>query len=283
MKTASMKLFSAISLLHLCAGVSAPGAGPPPEKTVSAVLLSAVGEASWNPGLKTPEKKFRIRLGFSVPVPGKIVDCRKEGFLLDIRDSTGSGRASRGYDHFMDSGTPEVTLEMEHWTPSPEASWVSVKGNVPLMIAEKEVMSEGVLFSMDKKKEKQSLVLKGGALADDGRQGDVKTALEIRTWSPNRNSGKIRLEVNLKSPCVLGISEVTLIKPDGAPVLGRRGWGHSSASDGSSEWQWHYDLEPGEKGKVQVFVSYMSELKLVNVPVEMKFSLSGMVRETSGQ
>ncbi|WP_302014370.1 hypothetical protein [uncultured Akkermansia sp.] len=168
---------------------------------------------------------------------------------------------------------------MEHWIPSPEARWVRIKGNIPLLIAEKEVTSEGVLFSMDEKKEEKTLVLKESALMDDGRLGDVKTSLKIE-WSLSKDSGKIRLDVKLKSPCVLGICDVTLMKPNGASVLGSRwSWGRSSASNGCCMWNWEYSLDPGEQGKIKVLVNYMTEFKRINVPVDMKFGLSGMLQE----
>ena len=60
-------------------------------------------------------------------------------------------------------------------------------------------------------------------------------------------------------------------------------WGYSSGSGGSLSWEWDYRLEPEEKGEIQVLVNYMTELKRIDVPVDLKFGLSGMVRETSRQ
>lgn len=80
-------------------------------------------------------------------------------------------------------------METEDWVPAPDARWVSVKGNMLLVTAEKEVTSEGCLFSMDKEKEERHVVLKGGSLMDDGRQGDAQATLKI-TRSLNKDSGK---------------------------------------------------------------------------------------------
>lgn len=282
-KTAPMKLFSLFPVLCLSAGVAAPGDGPPPEKTVSVSLLSAASETSWEPGMKKTGKKFQVALGFSIPAPGKIIGCRKEGIHLDMGDSTGAASAPSGYQDFLGSGDPELRMETARWTPSPEARWVSVKGNVPLIIAEKEAMSEGVLFTMEKNKEELPLVLKGGGLMDDGGKGDVKTALNLE-WSLNKDSGNMELNVKLSSPRILGIGGVTLMKPDGTPVMGRN-WctSHSPGSGGRSSWVWEWDyrLDAGEQGKIQVFVNYMAGLRKLDVPVDMKFDLSGMVRETS--
>lgn len=278
-----MKFFFSIPLLGLLAGVPAPGDGTPPERTVSVALLSATGEASWEPGIKKPEKMFRVVLGFSVSDLSKIIGCRKEGIRLDLRDSAGGGGVPSHYDDFLHSSEPEFSMHMEHWIPSPTARWVSVKGKMPLVIAEKEVTSEGCLFSMDKEKEERHLVLKGGGLADDGRQGDVKTALKMK-WSLDEDSGKVSLNVELVSPRMLGVCGITFMKPDGTPVMGEN-WssGYFSSSNGSRSWEWDYRLEPAEKGKIQVFVNYMTGLKQVDVPVDLKFDLSGMVQETSSQ
>ena len=178
---------------------------------------------------------------------------------------------------------PNFRMETEDWVPAPDARWVSVKGNMLLVTAEKEVTSEGCLFSMDKEKEERHVVLKGGSLMDDGRQGDAQATLKI-TRSLNKDSGKINLNVELVSSRMLGICGVTLMKPDSTPVMGKNwSWGYSSGSGGSLSWEWDYRLEPEEKGEIQVLVNYMTELKRIDVPVDLKFGLSGMVRETSRQ
>lgn len=278
-----MNFFPIIPVLCLFAGISAPGDEDPPEKTVSAVFLSASSKTSWEPGIENPGKKFRIKLGFSIPGVAKIIDCRDKDIRLDIRDSTGGGGAPSDYDNLLNSDEPELRSNMEHWIPSPEARWVSIKGNIPLLIAEKEVTSEGVLFSMDEKKEEKTLVLKESALMDDGRLKDVKTSLKIE-WSLSKDSGKIKLAVTLKSPCILGICDVTLMKSNGTPILGKNwNWDRSSASNGCCMWNWEYSLDPGEQGKIKVLVNYMTELKRINVPVDMKFGLSGMLQETLQQ
>lgn len=280
-----MKLISIFPVACLLANVSARSDEVPPEKMVSASLLSAASEASWEPGVNKTRKKFVVVLGFSIPPPGKIIGCRKDGIHLKIGDSTGAGSAPSDYRDSLGSSDPELVMETEHWVPSPAASWVSVKGNVPLVIGEKEALSEGALFSMEKKKEERSLILKGGGLMDDGRPGDVKTALNLE-WSLNKSSGKIDLSVKLSSPRLLGVGGVTLMKPDGTPVMGRN-WctSQSSGSGGLSlwVWEWDYGLDPGEQGEMQVFVNYMTGLHQVDVPVDMKFGLSGMAGETSGK
>ena len=104
------------------------------------------------------------------------------------------------------------------------------------------------------------------------------------TRSLNKDSGKINLNVELVSSRMLGICGVTLMKPDGTPVMAKNwSWGYSSGSGGSLSWEWDYRLEPEEKGEIQVLVNYMTELKRIDVPVDLKFGLSGMVRETSRQ
>ncbi|MCO8187098.1 hypothetical protein NKE62_09225 [Akkermansia sp. Marseille-P9185] len=222
-------------------------------------------------------------LGFSNPGPGKIIGSRKEGIRLEIRDSIGGGNVPSDYVDFLHARDPEFRMETEDWVPAPDARWVSVKGNMLLVTAEKEVTSEGCLFSMDKEKEERHVVLKGGSLMDDGRQGDAQATLKI-TRSLNKDSGKINLNVELVSSRMLGICGVTLMKPDGTPVMGKNwSWGYSSGSGGSLSWEWDYRLEPEEKGEIQVLVNYMTELKRIDVPVDLKFGLSGMVRETSRQ
>lgn len=278
MKTAPVKLVSIFPFLCLFAGVAAPGGETPPGKEISVSLLSVMSETSWEPGIKKPERNFTVTLGFSTSDLRKIIGCREEKILLDIRDSSGGGEAASGYESDLDAENPQLKIKTGSWMPSAEARWVCVKGTVPLVIAEKEVMSGGALFSLEEKKEKQVLVLKGGSLTDDGRQTDVKAGLKMK-WSLSEGSGKVNLSVELTSSCLLGIRGVTLMKTDGTPVLAEnRGWGYSSGSDGSFSWEWDYSLDPGEKGKIQVFVNYMTELKQVNVPVEMKFGLSGMAR-----
>ena len=278
-----MKIFFAIPVFCLFAGVSAPGDEAPAEKAVSVILLSATSKIPWEPGIKKPERTFQVVLGFSNPGPGKIIGSRKEGIRLEIRDSTGGGNVPSDYVDFLHALDPEFRMETEDWVPAPDARWVSVKGNMLLVTAEKEVTSEGCLFSMDKEKEERHVVLKGGSLMDDGRQGDAQATLKI-TRSLNKDSGKINLNVELVSSRMLGICGVTLMKPDGTPVMGKNwSWGYSSGSGGSLSWEWDYRLEPEEKGEIQVLVNYMTELKRIDVPVDLKFGLSGMVRETSRQ
>ena len=278
-----MKIFFAIPDFCLFAGVSAPGDEAPAEKAVSVILLSATSKIPWEPGIKKPERTFQVVLGFSNPGPGKIIGSRKEGIRLEIRDSTGGGNVPSDYVDFLHARDPEFRMETEDWVPAPDARWVSVKGNMLLVTAEKEVTSEGCLFSMDKEKEERHVVLKGGSLMDDGRQGDAQATLKI-TRSLNKDSGKINLNVELVSSRMLGICGVTLMKPDGTPVMGKNwSWGYSSGSGGSLSWEWDYRLEPEEKGEIQVLVNYMTELKRIDVPVDLKFGLSGMVRETSRQ
>ena len=278
-----MKIFLAIPVFCLFAGVSVPGDEAPAEKAVSVILLSATSKIPWEPGIKKPERTFQVVLGFSNPGPGKIIGSRKEGIRLEIRDSTGGGNVPSDYVDFLHARDPEFRMETEDWVPAPDARWVSVKGNMLLVTAEKEVTSEGCLFSMDKEKEERHVVLKGGSLMDDGRQGDAQATLKI-TRSLNKDSGKINLNVELVSSRMLGICGVTLMKPDGTPVMGKNwSWGYSSGSGGSLSWEWDYRLEPEEKGEIQVLVNYMTELKRIDVPVDLKFGLSGMVRETSRQ
>ncbi len=278
-----MKIFFAIPVFCLFAGVSAPGDEAPAEKAVSVILLSATSKIPWEPGIKKPERTFQVVLGFSNPGPGKIIGSRKEGIRLEIRDSIGGGNVPSDYVDFLHARDPEFRMETEDWVPAPDARWVSVKGNMLLVTAEKEVTSEGCLFSMDKEKEERHVVLKGGSLMDDGRQGDAQATLKI-TRSLNKDSGKINLNVELVSSRMLGICGVTLMKPDGTPVMGKNwSWGYSSGSGGSLSWEWDYRLEPEEKGEIQVLVNYMTELKRIDVPVDLKFGLSGMVRETSRQ
>ena len=278
-----MKIFFAIPVFCLFAGVSSPGDEAPAEKAVSVILLSATSKIPWEPGIKKPERTFQVVLGFSNPGPGKIIGSRKEGIRLEIRDSTGGGNVPSDYVDFLHARDPEFRMETEDWVPAPDARWVSVKGNMLLVTAEKEVTSEGCLFSMDKEKEERHVVLKGGSLMDDGRQGDAQATLKI-TRSLNKDSGKINLNVELVSSRMLGICGVTLMKPDSTPVMGKNwSWGYSSGSGGSLSWEWDYRLEPEEKGEIQVLVNYMTELKRIDVPVDLKFGLSGMVRETSRQ
>ena len=278
-----MKIFFAIPVFCLFAGVSVPGDEAPAEKAVSVILLSATSKIPWEPGIKKPERTFQVVLGFSNPGPGNIIGSRKEGIRLEIRDSTGGGNVPSDYVDFLHARDPEFRMETEDWVPAPDARWVSVKGNMLLVTAEKEVTSEGCLFSMDKEKEERHVVLKGGSLMDDGRQGDAQATLKI-TRSLNKDSGKINLNVELVSSRMLGICGVTLMKPDGTPVMGKNwSWGYSSGSGGSLSWEWDYRLEPEEKGEIQVLVNYMTELKRIDVPVDLKFGLSGMVRETSRQ
>ena len=278
-----MKIFFAIPVFCLFAGVSVPGDEAPAEKAVSVILLSATSKIPWEPGIKKPERTFQVVLGFSNPGPGKIIGSRKEGIRLEIRDSTGGGNVPSDYVDFLHARDPEFRMETEDWVPAPDARWVSVKGNMLLVTAEKEVTSEGCLFSMDKEKEERHVVLKGGSLMDDGRQGDAQATLKI-TRSLNKDPGKINLNVELVSSRMLGICGVTLMKPDGTPVMGKNwSWGYSSGSGGSLSWEWDYRLEPEEKGEIQVLVNYMTELKRIDVPVDLKFGLSGMVRETSRQ
>lgn len=278
-----MKIFFAIPVFCLFAGVSAPGDEAPAEKAVSVILLSATSKIPWEPGIKKPERTFQVVLGFSNPGPGKIIGSRKEDIRLEIRDSTGGGNVPSDYVDFLHARDPEFRMETEDWVPAPDARWVSVKGNMLLVTAEKEVTSEGCLFSMDKEKEERHVVLKGGSLMDDGRQGDAQATLKI-TRSLNKDSGKINLNVELVSSRMLGICGVTLMKQDGTPVMGKNwSWGYSSGSGGSLSWEWDYRLEPEEKGEIQVLVNYMTELKRIDVPVDLKFGLSGMVRETSRQ
>lgn len=278
-----MKIFFAIPVFCLFADVSAPGDEAPEEKAVSVILLSATSKIPWEPGIKKPERTFQVVLGFSNPGPGKIIGSRKEGIRLEIRDSIGGGNVPSDYVDFLHARDPEFRMETEDWVPAPDARWVSVKGNMLLVTAEKEVTSEGCLFSMDKEKEERHVVLKGGSLMDDGRQGDAQATLKI-TRSLNKDSGKINLNVELVSSRMLGICGVTLMKPDGTPVMGKNwSWGYSSGSGGSLSWEWDYRLEPEEKGEIQVLVNYMTELKRIDVPVDLKFGLSGMVRETSRQ
>ena len=278
-----MKIFFAIPVFCLFAGVSVPGDEAPAEKAVSVILLSATSKIPWEPGIKKPERTFQVVLGFSNPGPGKIIGSRKEVIRLEIRDSTGGGNVPSDYVDFLHARDPEFRMETEDWVPAPDARWVSVKGNMLLVTAEKEVTSEGCLFSMDKEKEERHVVLKGGSLMDDGRQGDAQATLKI-TRSLNKDSGKINLNVELVSSRMLGICGVTLMKPDGTPVMGKNwSWGYSSGSGGSLSWEWDYRLEPEEKGEIQVLVNYMTELKRIDVPVDLKFGLSGMVRETSRQ
>ena len=278
-----MKIFFVIPVFCLFAGVSAPGDEAPAEKAVSVILLSATSKIPWEPGIKKPKRTFQVVLGFSNPGPGKIIGSRKEGIRLEIRDSTGGGNVPSDYVDFLHARDPEFRMETEDWVPAPDARWVSVKGDMLLVTAEKEVTSEGCLFSMDKEKEERHVVLKGGSLMDDGRQGDAQATLKI-TRSLNKDSGKINLNVELVSSRMLGICGVTLMKPDGTPVMGKNwSWGYSSGSGGSLSWEWDYRLEPEEKGEIQVLVNYMTELKRIDVPVDLKFGLSGMVRETSRQ
>ena len=278
-----MKIFFAIPVFCLFAGVSVPGDEAPAEKAVSVILLSATSKIPWEPGIKKPERTFQVVLGFSNPGPGKIIGSRKEGIRLEIRDSTGGGNVPSDYVDFLHARDPEFRMETEDWVPAPDARWVSVKGNMLLVTAEKEVTSEGCLFSMDKEKEERHVVLKGGSLMDAGRQGGAQATLKI-TRSLNKDSGKINLNVELVSSRMLGICGVTLMKPDGTPVMGKNwSWGYSSGSGGSLSWEWDYRLEPEEKGEIQVLVNYMTELKRIDVPVDLKFGLSGMVRETSRQ
>lgn len=86
-----MKIFFAIPVFCLFAGVSAPGDEAPEEKAVSVILLSATSKIPWEPGIKKPERTFQVVLGFSNPGPGKIIGSRKEGIRLEIRDSIGGG------------------------------------------------------------------------------------------------------------------------------------------------------------------------------------------------
>lgn len=268
-------------MLYLGAGIPAPGDEAQPEKAVSVILLSAASETAWEPGIKNPEKTFQVVLGFSTPGFSRIIGSRKEGIHLEIGDSNGGGSAPSGYDDFLHSRDPQFRIKTEHWVPSPDARWVSVKGHMRLVTAEEETTSEGCLFSLDKKKEERPLVLKGGGLRDDGQEEDARSTLKT-SWSLDKHSGKINLNVKLVSSRLLGICGVTLKKPDGALVIGKNwGWGYSSGSDGSCSWEWEYRLEPEEKGKIQVFVNYMTGLKQIEVPVDLKFGLSGMVRETS--
>lgn len=273
-----MKLISIFPFLCLSVGVAAPGDAEPPEKEVSVSLLSVVSKTSWEPGIKKTERNFTVMLGFSTSDLRKIIGCREEKIRMDIRDSTGGGGAPSRYANNRDNKSLELIMKMGPWVPSAEARWVCVKGTVPLLIAEKEVMSEGIFFTLEKKKEEQVLDLKGASLTDDGRQTDVKATLKME-WSLNKNSGKVNLDVELTSSSFMSIPGVALMKEDGTPVLGEHwSWGSFSASDGSFSWRWGYRLAPGEKGKMKVFVNYMMGLKQVNVPVEMKFNLSGMVR-----
>ncbi len=52
-------------------------------------------------------------------------------------------------------------------------------------------------------------------------RGDAQATLKI-TRSLNKDSGKINLNVELVSSRMLGICGVTLMKPDGTPVMGKK-------------------------------------------------------------
>lgn len=134
----------------LFAGVSVPGDEAPAEKAVSVILLSATSKIPWEPGIKTG-KNVPGRAGFSNPGPGKIIGSRKEGIRLEIRDSTGGGNVPSDYVDFLHARDPEFRMETEDWVPAPDARWVSVKGNMLLVTAEKEVTSEGCLFPWTRK------------------------------------------------------------------------------------------------------------------------------------
>lgn len=278
-----MKIFFAIPVFCLFAGVSVPGDEAPAEKAVSVILLSATSKIPWEPGIKKPERTFQVVLGFSNPGPGKIIGSRKEGIRLEIRDSTGGGNVPSDYVDFLHARDPEFRMETEDWVPAPDAPLGECKGEYAAGDSGEGGDVRGCLFSMDKEKEERHVVLKGGSLMDDGRQGDAQATLKI-TRSLNKDSGKINLNVELVSSRMLGICGVTLMKPDGTPVMGKNwSWGYSSGSGGSLSWEWDYRLEPEEKGEIQVLVNYMTELKRIDVPVDLKFGLSGMVRETSRQ
>lgn len=152
-----MKIFFAIPVFCLFAGVSAPGDEAPEEKAVSVILLSATSKIPWEPGIKKPERTFQVVLGFSNPGPGKIIGSRKEGIRLEIRDSTGGGNVPSDYVDFLHARDPEFRMETEDWVPAPDARWVSVKGNMLLVTAEKEVTSEGCLFPWTRKRKNAML------------------------------------------------------------------------------------------------------------------------------
>lgn len=134
----------------LFAGVSAPGDEAPEEKAVSVILLSATSKIPWEPGIKNRKERSRSCWVFQSR-SRQIIGSRKEGIRLEIRDSTGGGNVPSDYVDFLHARDPEFRMETEDWVPAPDARWVSVKGNMLLVTAEKEVTSEGCLFPWTRK------------------------------------------------------------------------------------------------------------------------------------
>lgn len=142
-------------------------------------------------------------------------------------------------------------------------------------IAGKKALSEEVPVDLARKEQKTPLLLKGGRLMENGREGDGKVTLEVKCGKVD--SGKINMEVKLISPVMLRINGVELKAPNGS-FLEEEPWsiGTLYSPQGPYEWSWGYHLRAGQEEKITIAVSYMTGLKRISIPVNMKFSLSGM-------
>ncbi len=96
----------------------------------------------------------------------------------------------------------------------------------------------------------------------------------------DRDSGGHRMEVKLKSSQYMGILRLELTTPEGAPFPAKEDLFSRSSSSGEFSWFWSYLLNPDEKGKVHVSVNYMTGLEWVDMPVEIKFGMSGLVQDS---
>ena len=281
MKNCFVKFLTVCALCPLAVHLSRSG-DVPEKETLSASLCSAYARTWWQPGVKNPEKTFHVDLKIMKPALWRMVYCNEKDARLAVHDSTGGrfGVLCCEESLFMeDLEHPVLEMECRDWLPAAGAAWVELKGKIPCISGKEEALSEGLSFTVGQKDQKKPLLLKGAVLEEAGSEKDGRGSLEM-SFVRDRDSGGLRMEMKLKSSRYMGILRLELTTPEGAPFPAKEDLFSRSSSSGEYSWFWSYLLNPDEKGKVHVAVNYMTGLEWVDMPVEIKFGMSGLVQDS---
>ena len=216
------------------------------------------------------------------PALWRMVYCNEKDARLAVHDSTGgrSGVLCCEESLFMeDLEYPVLEMECRDWLPAAGAAWVELKGKIPCIIGKEEALSERLSFTMGQKAETKPMHLNRAGREEDGSEMYGRGSLE-RAFVRDRDSGGHRMEVKLKSSQYMGILRLELTTPEGAPFPAKEDLFSRSSSSGEYSWFWSYLLNPDEKGKVHVSVNYMTVLEWVDMPVEIKFGMYGLLQDS---
>lgn len=285
-------LFRIVALFGLaCLGMAGDGTEiPAPSVTVNMgdLMISNRG------GPESSNMELEVTLKVSGKLPWSVAYCDSGAIRLKLVDSEGTGTSQAEIDYSESSDRQRaqcdgvVCVSSSGWLPSAKATWVRVHGSVPLVMSQKDELSESVSIPL-KPGASVPLILKNAVLTtSEDKPGDVKTELVVEEYRDDESKDGVKWVVlKLKSSVRLGWRDFEITTAAGDPFVGEVGSRGYSRGEGSYSWSkgWRSNVLEGDHLKVSV--RYTAGLKQVMVPVDMQAGLFGVtqapVEEKSNQ